>query len=94
MSWKPIPPNTLEEILASSFWWSKSIQPWDEGFSKDIATKLHLLGWNTIGDSWIIVVGRFATEDDICKKFIMFLEEQSRYGRIVTKLEEKWGLGS
>jgi hypothetical protein len=44
-------PNILEEILASSFGWSKSIQPWDEGFSKDIATKLHLLGWNTIGDS-------------------------------------------
>ncbi len=91
MSWKPIPQTLQKRSWHQVFGGANQFNLGDEGFSKDIATKLHLLGWNTIGDSQIIVVGRFATKDDICKKFIMFSEEQSRYGRIVTKLEEKWG---
>jgi len=83
-------PNVLEEILAIKFWWNKSIQSWDESFSKDKTIELHSLRWITINDAWMVNVDRFTIKDKICEKSTMFSKEQVRYNRIVTKLKEKW----
>jgi hypothetical protein len=83
-------PNVLEEILAIKFWWNKSIQSWDESFSKDKTIELHSLRWITINDAWMVNVDRFTIKDKICEKFTMFSKEQVKYNRIVTKLKEKW----
>jgi hypothetical protein len=85
--------NVLKEILGISFWWNKSIQSWDESFSKVRAIELHSLKWITINDAWIVDVGRFTIKDKICEKFTMFSKEQVRYIRIVTKLKRN-GVGS
>jgi hypothetical protein len=71
--------NVLKEILPKKIWWSKSIQSWDESFSKDKTIELHSLRWITINDAWTVNACRFIIKDKICEKFTMFSKEQIRY---------------
>jgi superfamily I DNA and/or RNA helicase len=64
--------NVLKEILPKKNWWSKSIQSWDESFSKEKTIELHSLRWT-------VNAGRFIIKDKICEKFTMFSKEQIRY---------------
>lgn len=83
--------QNLSDILALSFWWNKTIHPQEMGFFKNKTTQLHSLGWVTIEDVWVVANGRFASIEKMGDKFVLFLEEEFTYGKIVAKLKEMWG---
>ncbi len=43
-------------------------------------------------DVWVASTGRFASKEEMGEKFVLSLEEELGYEKIVTKLEEVWGL--
>ncbi len=40
---------------------------------------------------WVAPIGRFASKEEMGKKFVLSLKEELGYERIITKLEEVWG---
>jgi hypothetical protein len=85
-------PKNPSKILALSFWWKRIIHPWDVGFWKSKAVKLHGLGWVSMSNVWVALVGRFASKEEMGKKQLLSLEEELGYERIITKLEKVWGV--
>jgi hypothetical protein len=61
------------------------------GFCKNRVVKLHSFGWPTIEDVWATSTCRFDSIEEMAVKFVLFLEEELDYGRIVAKLEEMRG---
>ncbi len=61
-------------------------------FSKSKTTEFFGLGWVSMSDVWVVYVGRFASKEEMGKKIMLSLEEELGYERIVTKLEEAWGV--
>jgi hypothetical protein len=84
--------KSLSEILASNFWWNRIIHPRDVSFLKSKVIELHGLGWVSMFDVWVASTGRFASKEEMGEKFVLSLEEELGYEKIVTKLEEVWGL--
>ncbi len=58
------------------------------GFCNNRAIKLHLVGWPTIEDVWATSGCRFDFIEEMGDKFVLSLEKELNYGRIVTKLKE------
>ncbi len=83
--------QNLSDILALNFWWNKKIQPQEIGFSKNRAIELHSLRWATNEDVWVVVKGRFASIEKMGDNFVLSLEKEFTYGKIVAKLKEMWG---
>jgi hypothetical protein len=63
------------------------IHLWDVGFSKSKAVKFHGLGWVSMFDMWVASTKNFASKEEMGEKFVLSLEEELGYERIVTKLE-------
>ncbi len=76
------------EILASNFWWIKSIHPWDVDFSKNETTEFHGLGWVSMSNVWVASAGRFASKEEMGKKNLLSPKKELGYERIITKLEK------
>jgi hypothetical protein len=53
--------------------------------------KLHSLGWPIIEDVWATLECRFDYIEKMGVKFILSLEEELDYGKIIDKLKEMWG---
>ncbi len=60
-------------------------------FFKNRAIELHSLKWATNEDVWVVAKGRFASIEKMGDKFVLSLEKEFTYGKIVAKLKEMWG---
>jgi len=58
-------PKSLSKILGSNFWWNMIIHPWDVGFSRSKATKLHGLGWVSMPVAWVAFARKFASKEEM-----------------------------
>jgi hypothetical protein len=46
-----------------------------QGFSKERALKLYLLGWISITNIWVVVEGKFSTTNEVLEVFFFSREE-------------------
>jgi hypothetical protein len=49
------------------------------------------VGWVSMFNVWVAFARRFASKEEMGKKFVLSLEEELGYEIIITKLEEVWG---
>jgi hypothetical protein len=73
------------------FWWNAIIQPWANGLLKHRATKLLVLGCDSIVNVWVKEERSSMSLGELEDKFVISREEEITYLKFVAKIEQcKW----
>ncbi len=67
------------------------MQPCKQGFPWEKAVGLFVIGWRTISNIWDAGDGKFASIEEVKKKFSISMQEERICARVTSKLEAKWG---
>jgi hypothetical protein len=84
-------PKKPIEILATNFWWNKVVQPCKEGFPRERAVDLFVNGWKSVSNIWDASDGKFASIEEVKRKFSISTEEERIYAKSGIQTRGKMG---
>ena len=84
-----VKPQSQEEVLNESFWWSQFCPAIGPAFSKIRAASLHRVGLRRISNAW--ANGSFLRMDEASRRFGLEPHEQQAWGAVTSMLTRYWG---
>ena len=84
-----IKPQSQEEVLKESFWWSQFCPTIGPAFSRSRAASLHRAGLRSIGDAWSD--GSFIPAEVASHRFGLEAREHGTWDAVTSMLTRYWG---